>query len=89
MLVRGAWDVDSVSLHLQSVDTTEFIVVVVRREEVAPSQVYTVVGSGDSMGAVGVDMQRGVIAMHVEANRDSFEQGDVGLNKACSEQSVD
>ena len=77
VIVGVAWVVDTVRLHLQSVDTGELIIVVVGRQDVAPSQVDTIFKSSDRVRAVGVHMQRGVVAVHVETNCDSLERGDV------------
>lgn len=40
------------------------------------------------MRAVGVHMQRGVVAVHVETNRDSFERRELGHDDVCGEQTV-
>ena len=87
---REAWVVNSVCLHLQPIDTSEFVMGAIGRKEVAPSRVDAVVVSDDRMGAIAVNMQCDVIDVHIETNRnsDAFERGDVRHNGICSEQTV-
>ena len=90
IVVRDAWIVNSVCSHVQSLDTSEFIVVDIGRKQVALSRMDAIVEGDDRTRAVGVNMQRSVIAMHVETNRDSdsFERGDLRHDGICSEPTV-